>query len=361
MNTEKISNAVAELREAAGDGSRERRLLDALFRDVHSLKAKALANGLSSLAAAAHEFENVLHALRTGNETPVRDAVPANVWNSLKQEQKHTLQQAVAEGARLFLVKADFDVKDFDKKFQALKETLRKTGEVISTSVTTDKTHPGNITFRILYAQANDQVQVPHVTVEQISLPRSAPTANHFLNLQALESAFEKLSAELAGLPPVPFGDVFEQAIRAGQVTALATGKEVEFELRGDLKLDKALCETIGDPLVHLVRNAVDHGIEAPVERVKLGKNPRGKIVIEVASDADRVRITLTDDGRGIDPALIEQIFRPGFSTAAEISEVSGRGVGLDAVKTGIEDAGGSITVRSSPGLSSTFELTLKR
>ena len=96
------------------------------------------------------------------------------------------------------------------------------------------------------------------------------------------------------------------------------------------LLLDK----TYVDPLVHLVRNAVDHGIESSEERVKLGKAERGKIVIEAATLDGEIRITVTDDGRGIDPALIEQIFRPGFSTAAEVSEISGRGVGLDAVKT---------------------------
>jgi two-component system chemotaxis sensor kinase CheA len=96
------------------------------------------------------------------------------------------------------------------------------------------------------------------------------------------------------------------------------------------------------------VRNAVDHGIESS-----------GKIVIEAATREGETRITVTDDGRGIDSALIDQIFQPGFSTATEISEISGRGVGLDAVKTAIEEAGGSINVRSEVGRGSTFEIKI--
>jgi two-component system chemotaxis sensor kinase CheA len=106
------------------------------------------------------------------------------------------------------------------------------------------------------------------------------------------------------------------------------------------------LSHVVGDALVHLVRNAVDHGIETS-----------GKVLIEVASLDGQTRISVTDDGRGIDPSLIDQIFDPGFSTASEISEISGRGVGLDAVKTAIEEAGGSVTVSSEVGHGSTFVL----
>ena len=119
---------------------------------------------------------------------------------------------------------------------------------------------------------------------------------------------------------PLPFGGVFQQALQAGRAAALATGKEVDFETRGS---DQGLDQTLCDPVIHLVRNAVDHGIET-----------RGRVIIEIARHDDRITITVTDDGRGIDPSLIEKIFQPGFSTAAEVSNISGRGVGLDVVKT---------------------------
>src|ERR1051325_4232077 len=307
--------AVEERREAGDDGPRKRKVLDALFRHDHSLKAKASANGLNNLAAAAHEFENVLHSFRTGPLT---------------------------EGARLFLVQTSFDVADFDRQFQILKETLSRTGEVISTSPRIDKERPGKVNFRILYARKTEDGAIPELSNAFVIAVEELQTTNELqTHASVLEHALAKFSAELVN--PL---SVFQQALQAGRAAALATGKEVEFETRGsDQDLDPALCE----PLIHMVRNAVDHGIET-----------RGKVIIEIARHDDRVTITVTDDGRGIDPSLLDQIFQPGFSTATEVSSISGRGVGLDVVKTTIEDLGGSITVTSEPGKGSSFKILIR-
>src|ERR1044071_2865515 len=262
-----------ELRAAGDDGPRKRKLLDALFRHVHNLKANATANGLDNLAAAAHEFENVLHSLRTSPLTA---------------------------GARLFAVQTSFDVADFDRQFQSLKETLSRTGEVISTSPRFDKERVGKVNFRILYARkAEDGETIAELSgpavigIEEIPPQRPAPAGN------TLEDAFTKFEAELVNLPAASFGGVFQEALQAGGAAALATGKEVDFETRGsDYEIDQALCV----PVVHLVRNAVDHGIET-----------RGRVIIEIARNDARITITVSDDGRGIDPSLIDQIFQPGF------------------------------------------------
>jgi two-component system chemotaxis sensor kinase CheA len=330
VNTGPIFTAVEQLRQVAGDGPATRGILDALFRHVHNLKATASANGLNDLAAAAHEFENVLHSIRSGAaDAPISDAIPADIWNSLKQDQKHTVKQAISEGARLVLVEADFDVADFDREFPKLKESLSKTGEVISTLPRVDNQSPGKVNFRILYAQKGEATA---------NSPKPA------IDLQSFERAFEKFSAELINLPAVSSEGVLQQVLRAGRAAALVTGKEVDFEVRGEELLDKRLVE----PLIHLVRNAVDHGIESG-----------GKIVIEAAILDNQTKITVSDNGRGIDPSLIDQIFNPGFSTAGKVSEISGRGVGLDAVKTALEEAGGTITVSSKVGHGSTFEIRL--
>ena len=301
-----------QLRQAAGNGPQARKLLDKLFRSVHNYKASATANGLTNLAAAAHEFENVLHSLRK--------------------------QQSFAEGARLFLVQTDFDVSDFDRQFQKLKETLSETGEVISTEPSVNSARPGKVNFKIVYA-ANEMPDIPAVTVEELS---AVPTTT----INAFEQhmpAFQKFAAELR---TISVNDVLLQAIRAGEAAAEATGKQVDFEVKGDASL---LQESIADPLLHLVRNAVDHGIET-----------HGKITIEIAQRDDQISITVTDDGRGIDPSLIEKIFEPGFSTADKVSELSGRGIGLDVVKTTVEELGGSVNVRSEPGKGSSFEILIR-
>src|SRR6185369_14982789 len=265
------------------------KLLDTLFRSVHNLKARAAANGLTSLAAAAHDFESVLHEVR-------------------KERVKHSL----AEGARLFLVQTDFDVSDFERQFQTLKETLSKTGEVISTAPAVNPERPGKVTFRITYAATQIPAEVfSTVAFEELSVDASTATNTFAQQLPQLELAFQKFAAELK---PVPTDDVLAQALRAGEAAARATGKHVVFEVRGDAAL---LNQPFADPLLHLVRNAVDHGIET-----------RGKVIIEIAKRDDHIVVTVTDDGRGIAPSLIKKIFEPGFSTASEVSNLSGRGVG---------------------------------
>ena len=358
MNTDPIFTAVEQLHAVAGDGPATRKIIDALFRHVHNLKANAAANGLNDLAAAAHEFENVLQSIRTGAAAGAfsSNAIPADVWNSLRQDQKSTLMQSIAEGAKLFLVQASFNVADFDREFQDLEQTLTKTGEVISRL---PNATPGKVNFQLLYAQRGEAAlpNTSQVSIKEIHATLTAP-AKTTNDLEAVERALAKLSAAIVNVPAASEEGLLQQALRAGRAAALVTGKEVEFEIRGE---DVLLDNTFADPLIHLVRNAVDHGIEPGEERVKLGKAERGKIVIEAATRDRETRITVTDDGRGINPALLDKIFSPGYSTATEFSEISGRGVGLDAVKTALEEAGGSVSVTSHVGRGSTFEIKLPK
>ena len=299
-----ISASIVHLRECAGKDRRQ--LLDALFRDVHSLKAVAHANGLDDLVARAHEFEDLLHAISTGRasldeltdfdppqDTQTETIIPAEIRDSLKAEERHRWAECVAEGANVYLVETSFGASDFDRQFHQLKEVLEKTGEVIATL---PKTEDGRINFRILYATTSDLYRICH------------------------------------------------QAMQAGRAVARTTGKRIDFSISVDGSLEKPVCEALADPLIHLVRNAVDHGIES-----------QGQVSIE----ATQTRIVVKDDGRGIDPSIREKIFEPGFSTAPKVTTTSGRGVGLDVVKTAIEALGGSITVSSEPGKGSTFQIAI--
>ena len=333
---EQIKAALADLIAASRGGSETRKQLDSLFRRVHNLKATAAADGLNDLSHAAHELENELHALRTGNSTIDDNLLqqltenlsdnlfPREIWTSLKAEEKHALRQSVKEGANLFLVQTSFDVTDFDRQFQKLVERLTSTGEVISTS---PKAEGEKINFRLLYASTGGSGEVveaitdiPDVSVE----PLLSQTAN------SLET-------------------ILQRAVRAGEAAATTLRKAIEFEVRGaELSLSKSLCDALAAPLLHLVRNAVDHGIEL-----------RGKITIEATTIGDQTTITVSDDGRGIDPSQIPSIFQPGFSTKNEASETSGRGVGLDVVKTTIEELGGSVKIKSELGRGSTFEISV--
>ena len=305
-----ISATIDQVRASSGPSSSSkarRELLDTLFRTVHSLKAAAHANGLSDLAARAHEFEDSIHALRTGRasldelpdfdppqNTYIENVIPPEIHAALKDEERHRLAECLAENASVYLVETNFDVGDFDRQFQQLKQDLNKTGEVVATSPMTEN---GRVNFRILFATRSDLYRI------------------------------------------------VDQAVRAGRAVAEATGKQVDFSMRIDGSLAKPVCDALADPLMHLVRNAVDHGIATS-----------GHVAIE----ATESRITVADDGRGIDPSAIDRIFEPGFSTATEVTTISGRGIGLDIVKSAIEQLGGAIKVSSEPGKGSTFEIIVK-
>jgi two-component system chemotaxis sensor kinase CheA len=199
---------------------------------------------------------------------------------------------------------------------------------------------------------------------------------------ETIRTSFMDLENELINLRMVSLTSTLQRVMRTGRTAARSTGKEIDFEVAGkDLRVDKLLADALADPLIHLVRNAVDHGIESEAERMRLGKERRGKIRIEAASEGAQSRIRVTDDGRGIDPKMISEaaarlgiitepaeldfersvrlIFRAGFTTLAAATDVSGRGVGLDVVETAIEQVGGELRVSSTPGAGTTFEIRL--
>jgi two-component system chemotaxis sensor kinase CheA len=180
----------------------------------------------------------------------------------------------------------------------------------------------------------------------------------------------------------VPVGQIYSKLSRTVRKVARELRKEIDLVLRGeDTELDKMMVEELTDPLMHIIRNAIDHGIEPAAERVASGKPAEGKVILNAYQQGNSVVLDVKDDGRGIDPEHIrkiavsrgivgekdafdaqralEVIFAPGFSTAAQVSEISGRGVGLDVVKKNIQDLKGTIDVISVPGQGTTFRISL--
>ncbi|MFM1988284.1 MAG: hypothetical protein RJA99_1241 [Pseudomonadota bacterium] len=180
----------------------------------------------------------------------------------------------------------------------------------------------------------------------------------------------------------VPIGETFARFRRVVRDTASQLGKDVALELvGGETELDKSMVERIADPLMHLVRNALDHGLESPADRAAAGKPARGRLVLAACHESGSVLIRITDDGRGIDRrkvlarawdrGLLERgvvpsdeeicalIFEPGFSTAEQVTNLSGRGVGMDVVKRNIEALRGHVVLRSVEGEGTTVEIRL--
>ncbi|MGB9846539.1 MAG: chemotaxis protein CheW, partial [Desulfotomaculales bacterium] len=192
------------------------------------------------------------------------------------------------------------------------------------------------------------------------------------------------LQEEIMKARMLPVAFVFNRLPRMVRDLAHKMGKEIDFVIEGrETELDRNVIEVIGDPLIHLLRNAVDHGIEPPEERVRRGKPRTGKIILKAAYVEGQIVITLADDGRGMDPAAMRQkavengllspeaaarlsdkealdlIFTPGFSTAADVNDISGRGVGMDIVRSQIEQINGSVEYASVPGAGTTFTIKL--
>jgi two-component system chemotaxis sensor kinase CheA len=181
-----------------------------------------------------------------------------------------------------------------------------------------------------------------------------------------------------------PIGNVFSKFPRLVRDLAASLNKDIQLEIRGkDVALDRSLLESLSDPLTHMVRNAVDHGVESPEDRVKAGKNRQAQVTIDARHEAGQVVVEIVDDGKGIDPERIAKvalakgliaaeklegmsakdktglIFLPGLSTNTEVSDISGRGVGMDVVKTNLDRLGGKVEIISVLGKGTTFRIKL--
>jgi len=181
-----------------------------------------------------------------------------------------------------------------------------------------------------------------------------------------------------------PVSEAFDRFPRLVRDLARKLSKKIDLRMEGEeTAADKAIIAALGEPLLHIVRNSLDHGIETPEERIAVGKSSQGQILLRAYQESDQIVIEVTDDGRGIDPAKIKAaalskgvigedqaarlsdqeainlVFQPGFSTTSEVSDLSGRGVGMDVVRTNIEKMGGQVTVTSVVANGATVRLSL--
>ena len=201
---------------------------------------------------------------------------------------------------------------------------------------------------------------------------------------QRLSLVTSELQEQVMKTRMQPVDAVWSKLPRVVRDLALQCDRQVRLELTGrETELDRSVLEAIKDPLTHLVRNAIDHGIESPQDRLAAGKAAEGSLMLRAYHEAGQVHLEIVDDGKGIDPdvigakaverdlvsqsqldrmtprEIIQMIFLPGFSTAGKVTNVSGRGVGMDVVKTRIEAIGGSVDVSSTVGAGSCFRLTI--
>ena len=224
------------------------------------------------------------------------------------------------------------------------------------------------------------ELVIVQAQISQVVTERSDPI------LTVLSEQLERLSSDLRdstlGIRMLPIGTAFSKFRRLVRDLSSELGKEIELVTRGEeTELDKTVLERLGDPLVHLIRNSIDHGIDMPEERKRVGKRPEGTILLEAEHSGSEVLIRITDDGKGMDAEVIRKkavekgliaaeaelteqetlklIFLPGFSTAAKVTNISGRGVGMDVVHRAIDSLRGVIEIKSAPGQGTTITIRL--
>jgi len=363
-----------------------------IFRAAHTLKGNAAAFGLNALASFAHTLEDLLDRLRSGDIvlTPERATLLLSGVDALR----HLLSEATAGDDRLAPDQA------------ALLDRLK--AEAAGPRGVTSSPGP-SVGSREQVAHHDSPAQSPtprraslRVDVERLDqllglVGEIAVARDHVTQLLHDPAAARKsiLDAQreadrlhldlhelVLSLRMVPVGPTFQQLARLVRDVALSLGKEARLTIEGeDAEVDNSVLQLLKDPLAHMVRNALDHGIESPKARVAAGKDRCGQIRLRAAHERGALVIELTDDGAGLDrervlgrargrgligaeaevddARLHDLVFQPGFSTAETVTGVSGRGVGLDVVRRNIGALRGSVDLSSVPGRGSRFTIRL--
>jgi two-component system chemotaxis sensor kinase CheA len=217
-----------------------------------------------------------------------------------------------------------------------------------------------------------------------LEIARRKEESEYKVPLQRLSNVTAELQEGVMKTRMQPIGNAWQKLPRIVRDLAKELGKTIELDMHGaDTELDRQVLELIKDPLTHMVRNSADHGLEMPAERVKIGKPETGTIKLSAFHEGGQIVIEIADDGKGLDVARIKKkaiengvvseaeaerlteaqihkfIFAAGFSTAAKVTNVSGRGVGMDVVKTNIDAIGGTIDLKSTPGKGTTFQIKI--
>jgi two-component system chemotaxis sensor kinase CheA len=276
-------------------------------------------------------------------------------------------------------------------------DAIGAVAEVASTAVAAQAAAPeaanegraakaGGDTVRVPAERLDEMMdRVGELVIAQSRLKQLAASSSD-IALRAVAEEIERLASEMRDtmmvVRMVPIAQLFGRFRRLIHDLARDTGKTIELSTEGEAtELDKTVIERLADPLIHLIRNSADHGLETPEQRVAAGKPETGHIVLAARQSGAEVVITITDDGRGVDRArvrakaeengliqpgqvlsdneLLQLIFAPGFSTAAAITNLSGRGVGMDVVKKTIEGLRGAIEISSTPGHGSVVSLRI--
>jgi two-component system chemotaxis sensor kinase CheA len=340
-------------------GSAEADALDSLFRDTHTIKGAAGMVGLDEIGALAHVMEDLLARARDSGAIPAALVDPllraADALRGHVEGNGGPTSELIAELGAAQLTEETPTAEPDDpapapapapQSAQSERRSIRVPAEKIDTLLDL-------VGETVLHRR-----RLEHELGAQAGGGTHRPVSDE---LDIGERLLDELKGAAIGMRTLPLSSIVAPLPRAVRDLAAETGKEVELVVKGaETELDRVILEALPEPLVHMLRNSIAHGIEAPEERARVGKPARGRLELRAEQRGGIVEVTVADDGRGVSEETLAQARRlgsltdvltqPGFSTADEVSAISGRGVGLDAVKEQVEGFGGSLEVRSEPG-----------
>ncbi|MDA8170112.1 MAG: chemotaxis protein CheA [Nitrospiraceae bacterium] len=414
--------------------------LDNLKRTIEDLKNEQEAD-VSGYLEEIESFRR--RASGSAESFSLKGMIDDSILKILSEYEEHRLKANIKEGKGIYLLKKIFPFTSFDIDLEASTKAIKSIGELISTLPTSEGLPPDHIGFNLLLATLKPAESLPESLggapeviikgeVKEPKKPQAAAASlkststtvrvdieklDRILNTvgeltliksavrritdelraqfghsalvidahkitQSLERRLFELQEQVLEIRMVPIGQIFSRLSQVIKRYSREAGKQIELVMFGeDTEIDKFLAEEIIDPLVHIVRNAIDHGLESNKERAAIGKRPAGTITLKAYQRGNHVVIEVADDGKGIGfekvrqkaeakgiiekgavlqkRELLELIFTPGFSTKDSVSEVSGRGVGLDIVRDKLSSMGGFSDVETLEGEGTTFILTL--
>lgn len=364
---QKLNDSLLQLERGTGD----QELVNEMFRAAHTLKGMAATMGLDAMAEFTHEIENLMQRLRDGKAD----------WSPEMGEVLFEAVDVLEDMLNRFA--SGEDVSQLQQPDELLKRV-----QALATCRPTGRGQQGARSHTSVLGNSDHMVKVETAKLDELInlIGQLVIARNRLASLcqegLLAEEAFEEIDRATTGLQDLamrlrltPIQSVFQRFPRMVRDLATSLGKKVKLVMSGgETELDRAVVSRISEPLVHLLRNAVDHGIEPPEERRAAGKPEEGLIRLSARSEGGRVVIEVADDGAGIDPdkvlrkaisnglitesqasqmntsQILELVFHPGFSTKDVATDISGRGVGLDVVRNVVSAINGVVELESKLG-----------
>jgi two-component system chemotaxis sensor kinase CheA len=385
---DKLDNDLVELEKRQNDVE----ILNAIFRYVHTIKGTSSFIGFEQMSELTHKFEDVLNKLRKFElklNPEIMDVILEAqdlmkvLLSKLEANDLSPIDISGVVSKLERISRGEFLIEDVEKaSVDNVSQKLQS--KVIDKTVRIDVERLDELMNLVgeLVLGRNRLTQIVSGIVERFE---GESLARELMDTIAqVDYLTSELQAVVMRARMMPIAKVFSKFPRIVRDLSRDLNKEVELLIYGEeTEVDKSVIESIHDPLVHLIRNAIDHGIETPQERKAVGKPEKGKVILRAEHEGNFIVITVEDDGRGIDPERVRRkavekkiiteqeassisdrdalnlIFLPGFSTASKVTNVSGRGVGLDVVKANITKLNGMIDVQSTLGQGTKFMLKL--